>query len=88
MNVCFTVIIRMLADKLDVSYYGSRITLINGETGAVLVNRAMTIGDVYVAWVNSPDCNKGISIIFIIFKKNHLMKSNFANTNFIEHGFK
>ncbi|KAK9507822.1 hypothetical protein O3M35_007596 [Rhynocoris fuscipes] len=49
-----------LSRMVDVSHYGSNITVINGANGGIIVESANTEGDVYVQWQNSADSSKEV----------------------------
>ncbi|XP_014249337.1 uncharacterized protein LOC106666565 isoform X2 [Cimex lectularius] len=47
-----------IANKIDVSHYGSTISVINGVTGDLTVNSAKTTSELYLLWTTAPSYKK------------------------------
>ncbi|XP_073989533.1 uncharacterized protein isoform X3 [Rhodnius prolixus] len=73
-----------LSSLVDVSIYGSRITVINGASGAIIVNSGTTQGDLFFQWSNFTDPSKDVKSTNLVngfLKLKTLVESSSNNTN-------
>lgn len=56
---------RPLSERIGVCPYGSNVTVLNGDSGAILINETNSISDIYLQWMNRSVIDTGQYLHFL-----------------------